>query len=230
MNQAAITTQLRMEVGPDGDEDVRYDALPSIWEEDDSKLLEKMLDFYPSSPPELILDATVNEGRFWRGINRPVIGLDLDSRYRPTVVGDSLVLPFQDAVFDVVVYDPPHVPNHGRERLKDFNVRFGVRVKSGRDTDYKLSFMFPDFATEAFRVLKPDGILLSKISDYIHNHRYQWAHIDLIHAAEAAGLMPCDCIIKVRKGPIIDPKWKAAYHARRRHCYWLVFRKSKKCE
>jgi hypothetical protein len=36
--------------------------------------------------------------------------------------------------------------------------------------------------------------------------------------------------VKIRKGPIIDPKWKTAYHARRRHCYWLIFRKSSKCQ
>jgi hypothetical protein len=36
--------------------------------------------------------------------------------------------------------------------------------------------------------------------------------------------------VKVRKGPIVDPKWQTAHHARRRHSYWLVFRKSNKCE
>jgi hypothetical protein len=40
----------------------------------------------------------------------------------------------------------------------------------------------------------------------------------------------CDLIVKVRKGPIRDPKWKTAHHARRQHCYWLILRKSKKCE
>jgi hypothetical protein len=36
--------------------------------------------------------------------------------------------------------------------------------------------------------------------------------------------------VKIRKGPIIDPRWKIAHHSRRQHCYWLVFRKSDKCE
>jgi hypothetical protein len=44
------------------------------------------------------------------------------------------------------------------------------------------------------------------------------------------GFYACDCIIKVRKGPIIDVRWKVAHHARKRHCYWLVFRKSNRCE
>ncbi len=83
---------------------------------------------------------------------------------------------------------------------------------------------FPSFLAEAWRVLKPEGLLLCKIVDYVHNHRYQWAHIDLIQAAHAIGFFPCDCIVKVRKGPIVDPKWKHAHHSRRQHCYLLVFK------
>jgi hypothetical protein len=79
-------------------------------------------------------------------------------------------------------------------------------------------------------VLAPQGVLFCKIADYFHNHRFQWAHVELLKAAVAVGFTACDCIVKVRKGPIVDPKWKTAHHARRQHCYWLVFRKSKKCE
>jgi hypothetical protein len=78
--------------------------------------------------------------------------------------------------------------------------------------------------------LRPEGLLLCKIADYVHGHRFQWAHIDLIKAAVVAGFTACDCIVKVRQGPIVSPRWKNAHHARRQHCYWLVFRKSAKCE
>jgi hypothetical protein len=54
--------------------------------------------------------------------------------------------------------------------------------------------------------------------------------MDFIEAARKAGFRACDCIIKVRTGPIIDPKWKNAHHTRRQHSYWLVFRKSSKCD
>src|SRR2546422_10339472 len=75
------------------------------------------------------------------------------------------------------------------------------------------STLFP--YTTLFRSLKPEGILLCKITDYIHDHRYQWAHVDFVQAASAAGFRPCGCIIKIRKGPIIDPKWKVAHRTRR---------------
>jgi DNA modification methylase len=139
-------------------------------------------------------------------------------------------MPFADGSFDVVVYDPPHLPNQGRDNQKDFRPRFGLGVRSGAETGYNLSYMFPPFCREAFRVLRPEGVLLAKLTDYVHNHRMQWAHVDFLAAAEAAGFTACDLIVKVRQGPIVDPKWKTAHHARRRHCFWIICRKSKNCE
>jgi SAM-dependent methyltransferase len=207
-----------------------YDPLPSVWNGEDSILLEKMLGFYPRNRPRKILDATVNGGRFWRESKRPVIGIDIESKHRPRVIADNTLMPFRSRVFDVVVYDPPHIPNQGKDNLKDFNVRFGLVLRSPKEQHYNFSHTFPPFLAEAYRVLKVEGILLCKITDYIHHHRYQWAHIELTEAARAVGFRACDCIIKIRKGPIMDPKWKTAHHSRRQHCYWLVFRKSAKCE
>jgi SAM-dependent methyltransferase len=207
-----------------------YEPLASIWYGTDAELLEKMLDFYPRRPPRLILDATVNSGRFWEGSTRRVVGMDIDPKHRPDVVADNRQMPFKDRCFDVVVYDPPHVPNQGRDRRKDFNTRFGLVLKSPAVNGYNLSHLYPPFAREAYRVLRPEGILLCKIADYIHGHRFQWAHVELMKVAIEVGFMACDCIVKVRKGPIVDPRWKTAHHARRHHCYWLVFRKSDKCE
>ncbi len=210
--------------------EVRYAPLPSVWEGDDADLLERMLEFYPRKRPKRILDATVNGGRFWRGTKRKIVGLDIEIAQRPLIVADNTVMPFRAASFDVVVYDPPHIPNQGKDKQKDFNVRFGLGQRSPKECGYSFAHLYPPFVREAHRVLKPEGILLCKIADYIHDHQYQWAHVDLIQSAIAAGFRACDCIIKVRKGPIIDPKWKTAHHSRRQHCYWLVFRKSDKCE
>jgi SAM-dependent methyltransferase len=207
-----------------------YKTLPSVWDGDDSDLLNLLLDFYPRTPPKSILDATVNRGRFWRGGLRSITGMDIDFRHRPTIVGDNMNMPFRGEIFDVVVYDPPHVPNQGKDRQKDFVKRFGLGMKSSTENGCNFSHLYKSFAKEAHRVLKPDGILFCKITDYIHNHRYQWAHIEMVEFASLAGLVPCDCIVKIRKGPIVDPKWKIAHHARHQHCYWLVFRKSAKCE
>ncbi len=209
----------------------QYRPLGSVWYgEDDAELIEQLLRFYPRKRPRNILDATVNGGRFWRGSKRKVVGLDIDARHKPAVVADNTAMPFPDSSFDVVVYDPPHVPNQGRDRSKDFNKRFGLGERSAKEHGYTFTHTYPPFMREAHRVLRNEGILLAKIADYVHNHRYQWAHVELIKAGQDVGFTACDCIIKVRKGPIIDPKWKIAHHTRRQHSYWIIFRRSHKCE
>jgi hypothetical protein len=209
----------------------QYQPLASVWYgEEDGELLERLLSFYPRQQPSRILDATVNGGRFWRNTSRPVLGLDIDPQYRPAVCADNAMMPFRSESFDVVVYDPPHIPNQGRDRRKDFQTRFGLGARSAKENGYTFAHTYPAFMREAYRVLRNEGMLFSKIADYVHNHRYQWAHVELIQARQQVGFTACDCIIKARKGPIIDPKWKVAHHSRRQHCYWIIFRKSHRCE
>lgn len=208
----------------------KYRPLGSVWDGEDAELLEEMLRRYPRKQPKHILDATINGGRFWRDSKRPVIGLDVEIKHKPAVVAHNTQMPFRSEAFDVIVYDPPHIPNQGKDKKKDFNTRFGLVLRSSKENSYTFSHTFPPFTKEAYRVLKAEGILLCKITDYVHHHRYNWAHLDFIQAAREVGFRACDCIIKIRKGPIIDPRWKTAHHTRRQHCYWLVFRKSEKCE
>jgi SAM-dependent methyltransferase len=215
---------------PSARDESQYIPLPSVWEGEDGELLERLLGFYPRRRPRRILDATLNGGRFWRGSSRPVIGIDIDARHRPAIVADNTKMPFPDGSFDVVVYDPPHVPNQGKDRTKDFNIRFGLGRRSLKENGYSFAHMYPPFLAEAFRVLRREGLLLAKITDYVHDHEYKWAHVDFMQAAREVGFQPCDCIVKVRKGPIIDPKWKVAHHTRRQHCFWLILRKSDRCE
>ena len=209
--------------------EISYKPLPSVWHKGDAELLEMMLDFYPAKPPERILDATVNARRFWKGSERSIIGMDIDPSVNPDVVGDNRDMPFADDSFDAIVYDPPHTPIWGPSR-KDFRKRFGLSAPDSKEHGWSVSFLYPPFMTEAKRVLIHNGVLLCKIADYVHGHRYQWAHLDLINAATKVGFTACDCIIKVRKGPIILPRWKRAHHSRRQHCYWVIFRNSPKCE
>lgn len=205
-------------------------TLTSVWEGTDKDLLERMIPFYMGDGPLKILDATVNAGRFWAGSPRNVIGLDRDGSVLPSVVGDNRAIPFLSGVFDLVVYDPPHVPNQGRDVTKDFTTRFGLVEQSGKENGYSLSHLYPPFLSEAFRVLRSEGLVFAKIADYTHNHRRVWAHCDFLSAAAEAGFTACDCVIKVRKGPIMSSRWKRAHHTRSRHVYWIILRKSLKCE
>jgi hypothetical protein len=227
---AVKESKIRAKETPEAEAPKSYNPLPSIWSGEDSELLERLLEFYPRKTPKRILDATVNGGRFWRGSTRKVIGMDIAPGHRPAILADNTEMPFADRAFDVVVYDPPHIPNQGKDKSKDFNSRFGLGERSPKERGYTFSHLYPPFMREAYRVLIAEGLLFCKIADYIHHHQYQWAHVELIQAATAVGFRACDCIIKTRTAPIVDPRWKVAHHSRRQHSYWLIFRKSTKCE
>ena len=209
-----------------------YEPLSSVWEGNDPELLEAMFSFYAEIPPEPILDATYNAGRFWKGSTRQVVSMDIDAQYKPAIVGDNRIMKgVGSESFGVVVYDPPHVGPQGRDKSKKrFDVDFGARVECGKEHNWNLSYLYPPFLHQAMRVLKPRGLLLAKITDMVNNHKSKWPHVDFMRMAEAEGFTVCDLIVKVRTGPMQSNKWKEAHHARKRHCFWIVCRKSTSCE
>lgn len=209
-----------------------YDPISSVWEGNDRDLLEEMFRFYAAIPPEPILDATYNAGRFWKNSTRDVISMDIDAKYKPMIVGDNRTMDgVPSASFGVVVYDPPHVGPQGRDKSKKrFDVDFGATMECGGEQDWNLSYLYPDFLKQAKRVLKPQGLLLAKITDMVNNHRSKWPHCDFMRMADDAGFTVCDLIVKIRKGPMVSTKWKMAHHARKRHCFWIVCRNGDNCE
>ncbi|HLA09517.1 MAG TPA: hypothetical protein VJ023_02800 [Pyrinomonadaceae bacterium] len=209
-----------------------YEPLSSVWEGTDGDLLEAMLSFYPTIPPEPILDATYNTGRFWKGSKRSVVSMDIDPRHNPMIVCDNRQMTgVPSAEFGAVVFDPPHVGPQGRDKSKKrFDVDFGATVECGKEHNWNLSYLYPPFLKEAKRVLKPDGLLLAKITDMVNNHKSKWPHTDFMRMADEAGFTVCDLIIKVRNGPMVSNKWKEAHHARKRHCFWIVCRNGNACE
>lgn len=208
-----------------------YAPLSSVWERTDGELLEAVLKFYGTIPPEPILDATYNSGRFWKGSRRRVISMDIDPQYRPMVVADNREMSVKAETFGTVIYDPPHVGPQGRDKSKKrFDVDFGARMECGKEHNWNLSYLYPPFLKQAKRILKPNGLLLAKITDMVNNHKSKWPHCDFMRMAEDAGFIVCDLIVKVRTGPMVSNKWKEAHHARKRHCFWIICRNSDSCE
>lgn len=209
-----------------------YAPLSSVWEGSDAELLEEMLRFYPTIKPEPILDATYNVGRIWKGSKRRIVSMDIDPKHEPMIVADNREMTgVRSNRFGALVYDPPHVGPQGRDKsVKRFDVDFGANVECGKQHGWTLSYLYPPFLKQARRVLKPDGLLLAKITDMVNSHRSRWAHCDFMRMAEDAGFTVCDLIVKIRRGPMRSNKWKIAHHARKRHCFWIVCRNGESCE
>lgn len=182
-----------------------------------------------------VLDATHNRGVMWKGLKYRVTSNDVDPQYGTDLVSDCRAMgEVPDSSYDVVAFDPPHLPAHvaspgssGIERHQ-----YGLTEVGDYRQGDNVSPLFAPFLSEAKRVLRPDGIVIAKLADFVHNHRYQWSHVDFINAALAAGMTPCDVIIKADPcaSNLKSSKWSRVYHFRRAHCYWIVVRRGTRCE
>lgn len=186
-----------------------------------------------ATPDAAILDCCHNRGVMWKGSKLDITSMDIDPQYACDFIGDFRAMPFADDSFDVVAFDPPHLPaaaasanSSGIERLQ-----YGLTEHGDYRQGDNVSPAFAPFLVEAKRVLRPNGIVIAKIADLVHNHRYQWQHVDFINAAQAVGLTACDVIIKADPcaANLKSSKWENVRHFRRAHCYWIVVRNGR-CE
>lgn len=198
----------------------------------DPEVLSGLLVFYARSGAA-VLDVTANRRRMWRGVawDGSVMYSDIDSEVGPDVVADFRALPFEDGSFDVIVFDPPHLPVAAASTASspEYVAAFGLSRSAKADN---VSALFLPFLREAQRVLRPDGLIFAKIKDFVHNHAYQWSLVDFVNAVRATdGLTACDLRIKRDPcgGNLKSGRWERSHHARNVHCWWVVVRKGR-CE
>lgn len=72
---------------------------------------------------------------------------------KPDVIGDFRNLPFEDNIFSLCVFDPPHFKRNGSKGW--MNAKYGTLTDEW-ETDLRKGFK------EGFRVLKPNGTLVFK--------------------------------------------------------------------
>ena len=202
----------------------------------DPAVLDILLPMHARPEPR-ILDVTYGEGVMWKGLAYKPVRMDIDTTKDVDEVGSFLDIPFPDASFDVVVFDPPHLPNAGSTEKSlsgnaaPYRQAYGLGVTDTLRSGDHVGQLFAPFLLEARRVLSADGIVLAKIADLVHNHLYQWQHVDYIQAVRCAGLTPCDVMIKSdpSAGRLQSGRWQNVHHLRRAHTYWIVARKGR-CE
>ena len=77
---------------------------------------------------------------------------------KPDVVMDFRKLPFKDNYFDLVIFDPPHLP--GLSEKSWIRKKYGVLDKDTWQEDIRKGF------EECFRVLRPSGTLVFKWNEF----------------------------------------------------------------
>ncbi len=100
-----------------------------------------------------LISMDVRSGEFWYH-NKYDKKHDRVTRVKPTVIADMQHIPFQDGLFSMILFDPPHA---------DFSPTsyFYKRYGSMKDEQFNTLKINDEF----LRVLKKDGILLAKIFD-----------------------------------------------------------------
>lgn len=200
----------------------------------DYEVLDCLIELHAKSTNKM-LDCTYNKGTMWKNCKyQPHVKMDIVPSHPINVVADFCALPFDNEIFDVIVFDPPHLTTDAASEnsSKMWEDRYGITNNGiGRDGD-NISGMFLPFLVEAKRVLNKSGIIIAKIADMVHNHRYQWHHVDYVNEVNKIGMTPCDLLIKKdpSAGNLQSSKWKNAKHLRKCHCYFIVVRNGKKCE
>lgn len=105
-----------------------------------------------------ILDATCGKRGIWFDKEDPsTVFLDIRPELKPNIIGDATKLPFKDACFDIVVFDPPHMKVGPRSAMAE---RYGLFYQ------WQIRKLIYEGFREFARVLRLSGVVLFKWSSH----------------------------------------------------------------
>lgn len=177
-------------------------------------------------PEDLVVDVTYGRGNFW-------------TDYRPEHLTphdialdgvDFRELPEADGSTDVVVFDPPYIPQGGRETstAPEFLARYGL-LTVARSTG-EMEEVNRRGVAECARILRPGGRLFVKCCDYVNGGEFVQGRHTMVESARAAGLKQVDEFVHSSgTGPQPsanrDGTPRRQLHSRRAHSFLCIFQK-----
>jgi hypothetical protein len=82
----------------------------------DKDVIPLLLSVHCHTSTPRILDCTYNNGKMWKGTGIVPVRMDIDSSFDVDYVADFGSMPFDNASFDVLVFDPPHLPTNAASK------------------------------------------------------------------------------------------------------------------
>lgn len=176
----------------------------------------------PGGP--VVMDVTYGKGVWWHW-RRPEYQMQFIAHDMKIDGVDFTALPEDDASVDVVAFDPDYVAPGGRETstIPEFNERYGL--DDPYESPASLQRHINDGLSECARVLRPQGLILAKCTNYISSGKVWLGEYHTIQHGLQVGLVVED--IAVHQGdPGPQPKRDTAQkHLRSNSSRLVVFRK-----
>ena len=117
-----------------------------------------------------------------------------------------------------IMFDPPFLQRTGKGSI--IKEQFG-----DYPTMLELWQMYVSSLVEFSMILKPGGWLVVKIQNTVMSGKQWWSVDYITKVAKDAGLSKIDEFILLAKHRMPQHNLKQQRHARKHHCYFLVFRK-----
>ena len=135
--------------------------------ENEQSCLQAILNIHNSGNP-IELDPMFNKGMFYKNtIEKPVLRFDLNSEKRgyDALQADACHLPVKDSSIGCMILDPPFMfGTHGQTKNSVINKRYTMF-----DNFAELKKCYQGILSEAYRILKRNGLLIFKCQDYTDN-------------------------------------------------------------
>lgn len=173
-------------------------------------------------PDGIECDPTYSKGNFYKKADiffqEPRFKFDLFPQTDCTTKASAEQLPLGDASVGSVMFDPPFVVGHTKDKPTGIiGERFhGFRYIQDLWAWYTLCI------TEHYRILRQNGVYIFKCQDTVSSGKQHLTHVHVINEMQSAGFYVKDLFVLLAKNRIIGHNHHNQKHARKFHSYFIV--------
>lgn len=175
-----------------------------------------------------VADVTFGKGVFWKNVDPRFYNL-LKSDIRHGI--DCRALSYKNETVDCVVFDPPymHTPggtaHEGHQNYESYYKNNGTGNGTSKKYHDAVLDLYFQGSSEAWRILKPGGILIVKCQDEVCACQQRLTHVEVINHLTKELFIAEDLFVLMRTNKPGVSRILRQRHARKNHSYFLVFRK-----
>lgn len=177
------------------------------------------------------LDVTYSKGVFYKSgeVGEPTYKTDLTPQTEDTIQASSDNLPFEDDMFNTVVFDPPFVISGKTYKESEGGCKISKRFSCYHSFD-ELKNHYSNTLKELHRVLKNKGIVIMKLQNTISSGKQHMTHYFVVKEAIKHGFYIKDEFVLLSKSKMTSfgGRWKTQQHAMKYHSFFIVLQKNGK--